>query len=64
MTGGRSPKKIDTIEKVAELVVDSMGDLRSDMSGRFDVLGDQVSAMQARVTAVESKIAGLHWRIE
>ena len=64
MTAGRSRKKIDTIEKLAELVVESMDDLRSDVSGRFDVLGDQVSAVQDRVTAVESKIAGLHRRID
>ena len=57
-------KKIDTIEKLAGLVVESMHDLRSDMSGRFDALGDQISALQERVTAVESKIAGLHRRID
>jgi hypothetical protein len=34
-------KKIDTIEKLAELFVESMGDLRSDMNDRFDVLGDK-----------------------
>ena len=41
-----------------------MDDLRSDMSGRFDILGDQISALQDRGTAVESKIAGLHRRID
>jgi predicted nucleic acid-binding Zn-ribbon protein len=64
MTARRSQKKIDTIEKLAELVVDSMDDLRSDMSGRFDSIGDQISALQERVAAVESKIAGLHRRID
>jgi hypothetical protein len=57
MTARRPQKKIDTIEKLAELVVESMEDLRSDMSGHFDVVGDQLSALQERVTAVESKIA-------
>jgi hypothetical protein len=57
-------QKIDTIEKLAGLVVESMEDLRSDMSGRFDAIGDQISALQERVTAVESKIAGLHRRID
>ena len=64
MTAGRSQKKIDTIEKLAGLVVESMDDLGSDMSGRFDVLGDQVSAVDGRVAAVESKVAGLHRRID
>ncbi len=64
MTARRPKKKIDTIEKLAALVVDSMDDLRSDMNGRFDVLSDQMSAVQDRVTAVESKIAGLHRRID
>ncbi len=57
-------KKIDTVEKLAALVVESMDDLRADMTGRFDGISDQVSALQDRVTAVESKIAGLHRRID
>lgn len=57
-------KKIDTIEKLAELVAESMHDFRSDMNGRLDELGDQISAVQERVAAVESKIAGLHRRID
>ena len=57
-------KKVDTIEKLAQLVVDSMEDLRSDMNRRFDGVGDQVAALQDRITAVESKIAGLHRRID
>ena len=57
-------KKIDTIEKLAELVAESMHDLRSDLSGRLDGLGDQLSAVQERLAAVESKIAGLHRRID
>lgn len=61
----RSPKKkIDTIEKLAGLVVESLDDMRSEMSARFDIIGDQISALQERVTAVESKIAGLHRRID
>lgn len=63
---GRRPrkKKIDTIEKLAELVAESLHDLRSDLGGRLDELGDQLSAVQERVAAVESKIAGLHRRID
>jgi hypothetical protein len=57
-------KKIDTLEKLAELVVESTEGLRSEMSGRFDGIGDQISALQERGTAVESKIAGLHRRID
>ena len=64
MTARRSPKKIDTIEKLAALVVESIDDLRSEMSGQFEALGDKVSALQDRVSAVESKIAGLHRRID
>jgi hypothetical protein len=65
MTAGRTQKgKIDTIEKLAGLVVESMDDLRTDMNARFDAIGDQISAVQDRVTAVESKIAGLHRRID
>jgi predicted nucleic acid-binding Zn-ribbon protein len=57
-------KKIDTVEKLAELLVESVEDLRSDMDGRFDRLGDRMSAVEERLTAVESKIAGLHRRID
>ena len=62
----RRPKaeKIDSIEKLARLVVDSIEDLRSDLAARSDRLGDQLAALQDRVTAVESKIAGLHRRID
>ena len=39
MTARRSQrKKIDTIDKLAELVVESMEELRSDMTGRFDTI--------------------------
>ncbi len=41
-----------------------MDDLRSDMNTRFDAMSDQISAVQDRGTAVESKIAGLHRRID
>lgn len=37
-TTRRYQKEIDTIEKLAELFVEAMDDLRSDMSARFDVL--------------------------
>lgn len=57
-------KKIDTVEKLAELLVESLEDLRSDMNGRFDRLGDRMSAVEERLTAVEGKIAGLHRRID
>ncbi len=57
-------RKIDTIEKLAGLLVESLEDLRSDMNKRFDGIGDQMSAMQERLTAVEGKIAGLHRRID
>ena len=53
-----------TVEKLATLVVESMEDLRSDMGGRIDHVGDQVAALLDRVTAVESKIAGLHRRFD
>ena len=59
-----SQKPPDSIEKLAQLVVDSMDELRSDMNGRFDTVGDQLSALQDRITGVESKIAGLHRRID
>ncbi|MDP2648776.1 MAG: hypothetical protein Q8P19_02645 [bacterium] len=55
-------KKIDTVEKLAVLVADSIEDLRGDMHGRMDGIGDQISALQDRVSAVEGKIAGLHRR--
>ena len=57
-------EKIDTIEKLAALVVESMDDLRSEVGARFDRIGDQIAALQDRVTAIESKIAGLHRRID
>ena len=57
-------KKIDTVEKLAELLVESLEDLRSDMNGSFDRLGDRMSAVEERLTAVEGKIAGLHRRID
>jgi hypothetical protein len=37
-TTRRYQKEIDTIEKLAELFVEAMDDLPSDMSARFDVL--------------------------
>ena len=41
-----------------------MDEQHNDMSAHFDRLSDQLSALQDRVTAVESKIAGLHRRID
>ena len=64
MKSRQSKKKIDTIEKLAALVVESLEDLRTDMSMRLDQLGDRISALTERTTALESKIAGLHRRID
>ena len=55
---------VDSVEKLARLLVDSMDEQHNDMSAQFDRLSDQLSALQDRVTAVESKIAGLHRRID
>jgi hypothetical protein len=57
-------KKIETVGKLAALFVESLEDLRTDMNGRFDRLGDRMSAVEERLTAVEGKIAGLHRRID
>ena len=48
-------KKIDTVEKLAVVVVESFDELRGDMTK----LGDRMSAIEDRLTAVEGKIAGL-----
>ena len=55
---------VDSVEKLARLLVDSMDEQHNDVSAHFDRLSDQLSALQDRVTAVESKIAGLHRRID
>jgi hypothetical protein len=46
-------KKIDTIEKLAALVAESMEDLRTDMGTRFDGIGDQISALRVRLSRIE-----------
>jgi len=53
-------KKVDTIEKLALLVVESFEEMRADITK----LGDRITAVEDRLTAVESKIAGLHRRID
>jgi hypothetical protein len=53
-------KKIDTIEKLAALVVEGFEEMRVDITK----LGGRLSAVEDRLTAVESKIAGLHRRID
>ena len=53
-------RKVDTVEKLAALVVESFEEMRGDMTK----LGDRMSAVEDRLTAVESKIAGLHRRID
>jgi hypothetical protein len=60
----KQQKKIDTVEKLAALLVESLEDLRTDMTERFDRLGDRMSAVEERLTGVEGKIAGLHRRID
>lgn len=39
-------------EKLAALVVESLEDLRSGMNGRFDRLGDRMSAVEERCAIV------------
>ena len=56
-------KNVDTIEELAE-PVENMDDVSSDVNGRFADIGNQISALQQRLTAVEGKITGLHRRIQ
>jgi hypothetical protein len=45
-------QKIDTIEKLAGLVVESMEDLRSEMSRRFDGIGDQLLSLWSTYSGI------------
>ena len=55
--GKKNKRKIDTLEKLATLMVEGFEDLRTEMRGRFTQVDDELHA-------VRSELADIHRRID
>ena len=63
----KTKKKVDTIEKLAMLVVNGFSDMDSrfsDMDLRFVEMKDMLKNMDKRLTAIESKVFGIEHRLD
>jgi len=57
-------KKIDTVEKLAGLVLQEFADLRGEMSTGFSRAERSLKEVERRIAALEMKVSGIDRRLD